>query len=300
MDITLNNLEIHFFTIVINGQPFIEKHIETFKNLPMKWHWHIVEGIAELKHDTAWSLAAGGRIPESLHQDGRSIDGTSEYIDQLKMLYPKQISVYRKPLGKFWDGKLEMVNAPLRSIKKECLLWQIDVDEFWTVDQIIVAHQMFEDQPKKFAAFYWCHYFVGPNLLILTRYGYANNPNFEWQRTWRFKPHFFWAAHEPPTLVERDFSGKIKPVMNRGVFSHEETEAKGLVFQHFAYVTPSQLTFKESYYGYKNALADWQKLQSSQNLPTLLRNYFSWVGDETLVGEIESVGIKPLLMMDKL
>ena len=88
--------------------------------------------------------------------------------------------------------------------------------------------------------------------------------------------------------------------MNRGVFSHEETEAKGLVFQHFAYVTPSQLTFKESYYGYKNALANWKKLQTNTTFPTRLADYFTWVGDDTLVGEIESVGVKPFLTIDKL
>ncbi|MBT8631936.1 hypothetical protein AOC23_07625 [Polynucleobacter paneuropaeus] len=293
----MNNFEIHFFTIVINGRPFIEKHIDNFNSLSIKWHWHIVEGIAELKYDTAWSLANGGRIPERLHRDGLSIDGTSEYIDKLKTLYPTKISVYRKPVGQFWNGKLEMVNAPLAFIKKECLLWQIDVDEFWTTEQISVAYQMFQDQPKKFVAFYWCHYFVGPNLLLLTRYGYANNPKFEWQRTWRFKPHFFWAAHEPPTLVERDYSGRIRPVMSRGVFTHEETEEKGLIFQHFAYVTPSQLIFKESYYGYKNALADWEKLQSNTAFPARLADYFTWVGDDTLVGKTSSVGIKPIIKL---
>lgn len=291
----MNNIEIHFFTIVINGQPFIEKHVDVFQSLPLKWHWHIVEGIAELKHDTAWSIQNGGKIPASLHREGKSNDGTSEYIDKLKKMFPNQISVYRKPDGQFWDGKLEMVNAPLRSIKKECLLWQIDVDEFWTREQIMNAYQMFQENPKKFAAFYWCHYFVGPQLLILTRYGYANNPNFEWQRTWRFKPHFFWAAHEPPTLVERDYGGKLKPVMNRGVFDHAETEERGLVFQHFAYVTPSQLVFKESYYGYKGALSSWEKLQEHNHFPIKLSNYFDWVSDDTLVDTAHSMGITPLL-----
>ena len=261
----------------------------------MEWHWHIVEGIAELKHDTAWSVANGGIIPQSFHKNGKSSDGTSEYIDQLKALYPNQISIYRKPDSKFWDGKLEMVNAPLKSIKKECLLWQIDVDEFWTKEQIVATHQMFQDNPKKFVAFYWCHYFVGPHLLLLTRYGYANNPNFEWQRTWRFKPHFFWAAHEPPTLVERDYAGRLKPVLSRGAFGHEETEEKGLVFQHFAYVNPDQLRFKESYYGYKNALSDWKRLQSNSAFPARLADYFSWVSDDTLVGTISSVGIEPII-----
>lgn len=54
--IAFPSLTIHFLTIVLNGEPFIRYHIEVFKQLPFKWHWHIVEGVAALKHDTAWSL----------------------------------------------------------------------------------------------------------------------------------------------------------------------------------------------------------------------------------------------------
>ena len=37
-------LPVHFFTIVLNGMPFIRHHIEQFCQLPFRWHWHIVEG----------------------------------------------------------------------------------------------------------------------------------------------------------------------------------------------------------------------------------------------------------------
>ena len=84
------------------------------------------------------------------------------------------------------------------------LAWEGDVDEFWTAPQILEALSMFEGSPSKYTAFYWCHFFVGPELIVATRFGYGNNPQFEWQRTWRYKPHFFWASHEPPILVEKD------------------------------------------------------------------------------------------------
>ena len=125
-------LPIHFFTIVLNGEPFIRYHIEVFKQLPFKWHWHIVEGVADLKHDTGWSIQFGGRITNELHCNGLSNDGTTEYLNELAMQFPENITIYRKSNGTFWDGKLEMVNAPLININKECLLWQVDVDEYWT------------------------------------------------------------------------------------------------------------------------------------------------------------------------
>lgn len=296
--VDLQDLPVHFFTIVLNGEPFIRYHIEVFKQLPFKWHWHIVEGVADLKHDTAWSLQLGGRIVDEIHRNGRSKDGTSEYLDKLTQLYPDNVTVYRQPEGVFWDGKLEMVNAPLANIQEECLLWQVDVDELWTFEQLCKAREMFINNPEKTAAFYWCWYFVGENLVISTRNCYAENPAQEWLRTWRFKPGLVWAAHEPPRLVEPLPDGEWRDVAALNPFLHEETESQGLVFQHFAYVTPEQLRFKEQYYGYANALSRWQSLQEQTKFPVLLRQYFPWVKDATMVDKAEACGVVPIAQKD--
>jgi len=287
-------LPIYFFTIVLNGEPFIEYHIEVFKQLPYKWHWHIVEGVADLKHDTAWSLQNGGRITDEIHSQGRSNDGTAEYLDELAQLYPENVTVYRKPEGIFWEGKREMVNTPLPNIREECLLWQVDVDELWTVEQLCTARYMFINNPEKTAAFYWCWYFVGENLVISTRNCYAQNPAQEWLRTWRFKPGHVWVRHEPPILAEPLPDGELRNVAEFNAFRHEETENLGLVFQHFAYVIPEQLRFKEQYYGYTNALLQWTALQQQTKFPALLRQYLGWVQDETTVDTAESCGVVPI------
>ncbi|AFY56299.1 glycosyltransferase [Rivularia sp. PCC 7116] len=294
-----SELPIHFFTIVLNGQPFIKYHIDIFKQLPLKWHWHIVEGVADLKHDTAWSIRNGGHISSEIHNSGLSIDGTSEYIDELKRLYPDNITVYRKPEGVFWEGKREMTNAPLGNIQEECLLWQVDVDELWTFEQLSTARELFIKNPEKTAAFYWCWYFVGENLLISTRNCYAQNPQQEWLRTWRFKPGYVWAAHEPPVLVEKLPDGELQNVAAVNPFKHEETESHNLIFQHFAYATQEQLKFKEEYYGYKGAISQWAALQEQTKFPVLLRDYFAWVGDDTLVAQADSYGIVPIAQAEK-
>ncbi len=298
ISIDLQDLPVHFFTIVLNGEPFIRYHIEVFKQLPFKWHWHVVEGVADLKHDTAWSLQLGGRIVDEIHRNGRSKDGTSEYLDELAQLYPENVTVYRKPEGIFWDGKREMVNAPLANIQEECLLWQVDVDELWTVEQIGTARQMFVNNPEKTAAFYWCWYFVGEKLVISSRNCYAENPAQDWLRTWRFKPGLVWAAHEPPRLVEPLSEGEWRDMAALNPFLHEETESQGLVFQHFAYVTPEQLRFKEQYYGYANAVLQWTSLQEQRKFPVLLRQYFPWVQDATMVDEAASCGVVPIAQKD--
>src|SRR4051812_38483886 len=70
--------------------------------------------------------------------------------------FPENVTIYRKPLDEFWDGKREMVNAPLPNITEPCLLWQVDSDELWTVEQIHSVHALFTKNPSKTAAYYWC------------------------------------------------------------------------------------------------------------------------------------------------
>jgi len=290
-------LPIHFFTIVLNGEPYIRYHIDILKSLSFKWHWHIVEGVAELVHDTAWSVPLGGSVTEALHHDGLSKDGTSAYLDQLKKEFPHNITIYRKQDGAFWNGKREMVSAPLTNINEECLLWQLDVDELWTVKQLNEARALFKKHPERMAAYYWCWFFVGPDKIISSRNCYAENPHQEWLRTWRYLPGMVWEAHEPPQLVvvaedgNRFDVGRIRP------FLHDETERAGLVFQHFAYALESQVWFKETYYGYKGAVAGWLRLQQQQQFPLYLRNFFPWVHDDTMVNTAHCCHVDPLIQL---
>ncbi|MEY2407994.1 MAG: hypothetical protein QOF48_664, partial [Verrucomicrobiota bacterium] len=287
-------LPIHFFTIVLNGQPFIRHHIDVLRQLPFRWHWHIVEGVADLTHDTAWSKALGGRITPQIHRDGLSNDGTTEYLDELARKFPGQVTVHRKAPGTFWDGKLEMVNAPLLEIREDCLLWQLDSDELWTAEQLTFARRLFLGRPDKTAAFYHCHYFVGENLVISTRDTYGNHTDYEWIRTWRYKPGCRWVAHEPPRLCQPDARGQLADLATLNPFRHKETEALDLVFQHFAYVTEAQLRFKETYYGYSGALAQWRGLQAQKKFPVQLSDHFSWVKDKAQVNTVRAEGIVPL------
>ncbi len=288
------DLPIHFFTIVLNGMPFLKYHLDVFQRLPFRWHWHIVEGVATLTKDTAWSVAGGGRIPAHVHRAGRSNDGTSEYLDELKRSHPDNVTIYRKPVGEFWDGKVEMVNAPLGNISEECLLWQIDADELWTGEQFDSARRLFQDNPSRTAAYYWCWFFVGPELVVNSRYCYSQNPRSEWLRAWRFRPGMRWAAHEPPSLGYETSNGSFRDWAKVNPFAHDETEAAGLVFQHYAYATFRQLMFKEDYYGYKNAVSSWIELQGEKRFPAKLGDFFSWVNDNTTVERAAKLGIRPL------
>ena len=293
-----DDLAVHFFTIVLNGEPFIRYHIEAFKNLPFPWHWHIVEGVAKLVQDTAWSVASGGKVTDSIQAKGRSKDGTSEYLDRLAAEYPENITIYRKPAGSYWEGKLEMVSAPLANLPEHCLLWQIDVDELWSQAQIITMRELFLSHSEKSAAWFWCHYFVGPDLVVNGRHCYSQNSEVEWLRVWRYRAGMYWASHEPPRLMRKTPSGEVRNVGATHPFLHYETERHGLVFQHFAYVLPQQLEFKETYYGYRNALKEWQDLQQSTERPLALKSHLSWITDHTTADSARTLSITPIANLD--
>jgi hypothetical protein len=96
-----------------------------------------------------------------------------------------------------------------------------------------------------------------------------------------------WVAHEPPVLAEPLADGRWRAVAQVNPILHEQTEAAGLVFQHYAYATREQVQFKEDYYGYRGAVARWEALQGAGEFPVMLRDYFPWVRDETQVDRAE-------------
>lgn len=290
---------VHFFTIVLNGEPFIRYHLDMMLKLPFRWHWHVVEGVAALVHDTAWSVGGGGRIEASLHDRGRSNDGTSSYLDEITAAHPDKVTVHRKPLDEFWGGKREMVSAPLERIQERCLLWQIDADELWTLEQVMAVRSAFQREPDRTAAQFWCDYFVAPSVVLTTRYNYANNPRWEWRRVWNFEPGDYWDAHEPPSLM-RNIGGRPTDLVDIHAFTNDETEALGAVFQHFAYVTLAQLAFKQAYYGYRIDLERWRDMHSSVvgGGPLFLRDFFPWVTDESMIDSVEQQNIRPLASIE--
>lgn len=290
------DLPVHFLTIVLNGEPFIRYHINVLCKLPFRWHWHIVEGVAELKHDTAWALDYGGAVMDRFHDNGLSNDGTSAYLDRLQALFPDNVTIYRPQTGRLWDGKKAMVNAPLPNIREDCLLWQLDVDEFWTQEQLQHGRRLFLDNPDRTAAWYFCHFFVGPDLIVADDENASHRLNANWLRTWRFSPGCSWEAHEPPRLVRTLPDGNTVDLGSMHPFFCDESRQAGLVFQHKAYVLPGQLKFKEQYYGYRGATMNWLLLQKQTAMPVKLKEFFPWpfIGEDTLAMPAEAAGIKSI------
>jgi glycosyltransferase involved in cell wall biosynthesis len=283
-------LPIHFLTVGTTDEPFIRHHAEVFRDLPFPWVWHVVDGIAPPESPAGPTTPSSDTDPRDT---GRPIDGTSAYLDGLAAAFPDRIRLHRRQPGEIWASATEMANAPLAAISEPCLLWRVDGDELWTAAQIVAARDMFIEEPARSAAFYWCWYFVGEDIAITSRNCHAQDPDRDWLRTWRFEPGDSWIRHEPPLLGRRLPDSHVVDVGRLNPFTHAETEAGGLVFQHFAYATEAQVRFKARHHGHVGAVESWRRLQAAP-LPARLADFFPWVRDETMVGRARWLGVAPL------
>ena len=264
---------VHFFTIVLNGMPFVPIQWEIMKRLRCEWHWHIVEGVAGLENDTAWSVDNGGTIPKRFQSSFLSDDGTREFLDQIAAEVPDRVHIYRKE--GVWNGKIEMCRAPLRSISTEVLLWQLDADEIWDPRTIEEVRNRFAADADLMAAQFRCRFFVAPDLVLDNAGFYGNDDDREWRRVWRYRPGDNWLTHEPPALMRDGMD-----LFSFQCLKSEETHTNGWSFDHFAYVTGSQLAFKEDYYGYRGAVEGWNNLCLQKGSEVRPGAFLSWIPGE--------------------
>ncbi len=102
----------------------------------------------------------------------------------------------------------------------------------------------------------------------------------DWLRVWRLNERMSWDSHEPPVLKD-EFNRDVASI---NAFGRDETMAAGATFQHYAYTTVPQVWFKESYYGYKDAVAHWKKLQESRG-PVRPSDYLPWAKADAIVDD---------------
>jgi hypothetical protein len=254
------------FTIVLNGEPYIEQHFDTLRQLTIPWQWRIVEGVAEPTHCTSWCRT----MPDRWHRDYVSVDGTHEYLRAVDGLRAGEgsisVSFRRSP----WPGKLAMVNRALEGVE-DGVVMQVDSDEIWQAWQLERVYEMLLPQPPRTAARFHCNYWVGPRKVLTNTSGWARG-DLEWLRAWRWGPGVKMLRHEPPIVTGFDRCVSI-----------ESTMAMGLVFDHFAYVTEQQIAWKEDYYGMDGLTDAWHRLQATRgpvNLQEFIPSAFGATADD--------------------
>lgn len=249
-------MKLHLFTIALDAMPFITTQLAMFNRLKCDWKWSVAEGAAMNIHDTAWCKPQPPRL---------SNDGTTEFLNSLRG-HPR----IRVVQNTSWRGKVEMVNACVAQFDEPGILMQVDADEIWLPDQLESVLHFFKAYPEIQSAKFFCRYFVGNNIIITSRNTYGNNTNYEWLRAWRYTPGMTYSRHEPPVL--NGATGLCATC--------EQTEEVGLVFDHYGYVNENQVAYKERFYGYRDAVKHWKRLQENKEWPVKLKNFLPWIKDE--------------------
>lgn len=260
------------FTLALDAEPWIEKHLHVFQQLTVPWQWVIAHGAAMNGGSTKWCQPQNPRL---------STDGTTEYLHGID---DERVTVLEK---KSWPSKDAQCNAALEVITKSVsnssglavpsVLMQVDSDEMWSAKQIETIVRTFAERPQLSSMMFDCRYYVGENLITQGENCFGSREN-EWLRAWRYEPGRRFISHEPPVLEGDD--------PERRMSKRETREIVGR-FEHFAYVTEAQVAFKEKFYGYKGAVRQSQALQAYEKFPVELSRFFPFVsGSEPVVVKI--------------
>jgi hypothetical protein len=228
------------FSIILNGLRHL-KHNNYYETMINNFdYWVIVEGVANNSGSTSWCK----ELPESFHKNFLSNDGTTEFLDTIKS---NKVMVVR-PNNRPWKSKDEQVNAAIATIKTitdKCFLWQIDIDEQWTGDQLSICEQSLKDIGGKTGCFY-CNYYVGKFQKVVGEWGEGRIEPY--RRLWDWQGEQF-IKHEPPTLEGKNGPGILINVK----------------FNHYAYYFEEDVKFKQAYYGgYEGLYNRWLNIQNNK------------------------------------
>lgn len=227
-------------TIVYNGLHHLMHRGFTDFMLRNFDYWAVTDGLSHPNLST-WHC---NRLDLPYH----STDGTVEYLRDLS---DKNGHMLFKEATGYWRSKDDQINECIKSLKREVnmgMLWQVDVDEVWDINDMREVEARLFDSPMKQASVKFNHY-VGEGLIAQGEWGDGSvNRLFKW-RGQKF------LSHEPP---------KMDPY-NRTL------QCDDIRFDHYSYYFEKDVAFKEKYYkGYQGLLDNWKALQQYDEFPVSL------------------------------
>lgn len=224
-------------TILYNGHHHL-KHNDFAQFMVENFDfWAVVDGLSGNGGSTKWC--------NSVQCGNNSTDGSVEFMQELSAKHKHVLFSHKSAPYKSKDHQVNTAIDLLRTKVKRGWLWQVDVDEQWTVEKLNHAEQrLFFDNARE-GAFQFNHY-VGKDMIAVGDWGSGYVTRlFKW-RGQRF------ISHEPARM---DVSRRIKNI-------------EGIKFDHYSYYFDQDVKFKDQYYGgYKGIYDNWLKLQSCTEFP---------------------------------
>ena len=59
-------MRLNIVTIVLDGEPYIERHLPEFEKLDCEWHWFVVEGASDNTKDQSWCKKQQFRLSQKM------------------------------------------------------------------------------------------------------------------------------------------------------------------------------------------------------------------------------------------
>jgi hypothetical protein len=244
----MNNLkpEISFGIIVLNGEPFNRYCIRAL--YPHAHEIIIAEGACE-----------GSRSISTT--DGHSLDGTLEIL--------RKIKEFEDPEGKitivtaedeghpdgFWPGEKHEQSQAYAKRARGNYLWQVDIDEFYKDEDIILIKKILESRPEITAvSFKQIQFWGGFNYTVDS--WYLRRGMDEFHRLFKWDKGYRYSNHRPPTVL----NDKGQDTRTINWMGKKETSKLGIFLYHYSFVFPKQVKEKATYY--KNA--DWSKRKEAE------------------------------------
>lgn len=230
------------FSIILNGKHHLLHNDQYRFILDNCDKWVVVEGASQSNGSTQWCKT----IPDEYHNNGASVDGTREFMEELAKTESNLVYV---PSDGFWNSKDDQVNRAIEEVKKltdKCFLWEFDIDEQWTAEALDQGEKELTEEGLRYGAF-MSRYYVGKNLLAKGHWGEGRDGGYI--RLWDWAGESF-IRHEPPTLDglegREDLGKMLSPI-----------------FDHYSYYFDEDVKFKDAWYsGHENIYERWKYVNS--------------------------------------
>jgi hypothetical protein len=223
------------FTIIYNGYNHLLHNDYALRMVDMFDNWIIVEGAADNGGSTSWC-----------HKNPGLCHSTDQTVSFLSGLANVHDNVHLIEINRKWKSKDEMVNAAinkLREITDKCTLWQVDIDEQWTLDKIEKNEAYLNYYEAGAGLVYFDRHFLGTDLIA--KGFWVSKPVC---RLWKWSGQLF-ASHEPSIL---DGQG-LTVVCPEGI-------------DHYSYYFDEDVRFKSQFYkGHESVYANWKRINENKD-----------------------------------
>lgn len=223
----MDSVRITFGIIVLNGEPFTKYCLRHL--YPYAHEIIVVEG--------------GSRNAVDIAPEGHSVDGTLKTLYEFKENEDPEDKVRVITKSGFWSGKDEQSQAYATRASGDWL-WQVDIDEFYTEDNLERIVGMLQSQPDTTSLSFRTVTFWGDLHTVVNGWSLIRGREI-YHRLFKWGPGYSYATHRPPTVCdEKGVDLRTKKYLD-GRFLFEK---HGIFMNHYSLLFPRQVMAKARYY----------------------------------------------------